>query len=721
MNRPLVLAFAMTKILVCVAWPYASGPRHVGHAVSTFIPADVFARYHRMKGDEVLMVGGSDMHGTPTTVRADQEGVPPSVIAERYHALHAKNIEQLGVRYDLYWNTADTNHKRWTQEILLALHGKGYVYEATMVSPFCTTDNRFLPDRYVEGTCPNCGFDQARGDQCENCGRLWDPFELKDPHCKIHGTAPIPKETNHLFFRLSAFEEPLKKWMASGRDHWRHHVSTFTNSWLKEGLRDRPITRDLDWGIEVPLPGFESKRIYVWFEAVMGYFTATKEWFRRAGRPEGWKDFWYDPAAKHYYFIGKDNIVFHTIIWPAILMGYDDRLNLPYDVPATQFMNISGERMSAGRGRGVWLPDLLEQFDPDQIRYYCLATMPETKDTDFEWEDFAQRNNSEVLAVYGNFVHRALTFADKNFGQAVPEAGYLDAAGKAMVRAIEDQWKKVGQNLSYVHLKDAMREAIQLARLGNQYIDQKAPWDLIKKDRAACGTAIHVALRVSKALALVMAPFLPFSSRRLWSYLGYDSDVHAQRWEEALEDVPAGQKLRVGKPLFTKIELAAVEERPADRFDVRVAQIVDVKDHPNADKLYILLIDVGDERRQIVAGIRENYTPGQLRGRKIALLMNLQPAKLRGVPSNGMLLAGEDEKDVGLVLPPEDAPLGTQVLGVRGAPELPFSEFQTYKLQVGEGGVVYFLGKDGEVRIPLQAGGALLKIDKGFKEGTWVH
>jgi methionyl-tRNA synthetase len=710
----------MTKILVCVAWPYAAGPRHLGHAISTFIPADVFARYHRMKGDEVLMVGGSDMHGTPTMVLADQEGVSPNVVAERYHALHTKNIEQLGVRYDLYWNTADPHHAKWVREIFLALKDKGHVYEATMVSPFCTTDRRFLPDRYVEGTCPHCGFPRARGDQCENCGRILDPFELKDPKCKIHGTTPIPKETKHFFFRLSAFEKPLTKWAAKDKEHWRHHVLTFMRSWLREGLKDRPITRDLEWGIEVPVPGYESKRIYVWFEAVMGYLTATKEWYRRRNHPEGWKDFWYDPQAHHYYFIGKDNIVFHTIIWPAILLGYDPKLDLPYDVPATQYLNFSGEKMSAGRGRGVWLPDLLERFDPDQIRYYGIATMPETKDTDFEWEDFAQRNNTELLAVYGNFVHRALTFADKNFDGKIPPADFLDSTDKAMIRSIEEQWTKVGQNLEFVHLKDAMKAAVQLARLGNQYFDRKTPWDLIKRDRTACGTAIHVALRVGRSLAILMAPFLPFSSSRLWHDLGYDSDVHAQPWKDALEDVPAGQPLRVGKPLFSKIELKE-EHDPTSRFDVRVGQIVSVQEHPNADKLYILNVDLGDERRQIVAGIRKEYSMDLLRGRKIAVLVNLEPAKLRGVESHGMLLAGEDEKDVGLVLPPENAPVGTQIFGEKGAEMLPFSEFQKYKLQVGENGSVVFLGRDGETRTVLTANGVPLRVDKGLKEGTWVH
>jgi len=709
------------KILVCVAWPYASGPRHLGHAVSTFIPADVIARYHRMKGDEVLMVGGSDMHGTPTMVRADEEGVSPSVIAERYHALHAKNIEQLGVRYDLYWNTADPHHKEWVQEIFLALKKKGQVYERTMISPFCRAGNHFLPDRYVEGKCPNCGFENARGDQCDNCGHLWDPFDLIGPRCRIHGTAPEKRETSHFFFRFSALEARLKQWIFDDKEFWRLPVLTFAKSWLDEGLKDRPITRDLEWGIEVPVPGYETKRIYVWFEAVMGYLTATKEWYRRSGRSDGWKDFWYDPKARHLYFVGKDNIVFHTLFWPAILMGYDEKLTLPYDVAATQYLNFSGERMSTGRGSGIWLPELLERFDPDQIRYYGIATMPETKDTDFEWADFERRNNNELLAIYGNFVHRALTFADKNFGHEVPPATFLDATDKAMVRAIEQQAGKVAQNLEYVHVKDAMKEAIQLARLGNQYVDQKAPWNLLKSDRAACATAIHVALRVSRALAIIMAPFLPRSSSRLWHALGYDSDVHGERWDEALDDLPAGQKLRVGKPLFAKIDLRETSEDPTARFDVRIARIVDVKEHPNADKLYVLQIDLGDERRQVVAGIRKDYPIEGLRGRKVVVLANLEPANLRGIESRGMLLAGEDEATVGLLIPPEDVPLGSQIFGAKGASTLPFSDFQKYKFQVGPEGTVVFRGLGGEVQVTLSVDGKPVRVDKGLKEGTWVH
>jgi methionyl-tRNA synthetase len=710
----------MAKILVAVAWPYASGPRHIGHACSTFIPADIFARYHRMRGDDVLMVGGTDMHGTPTTVRADQEGVTPEVVANRYHALHAKNIEQLGVRYDLYWNTADPDHKRDVQEIFLRLRERGFIEDRTMTSPHCATGNHYLPDRYVEGECPRCHFPNARGDQCENCGHLLDPFELIHPRCRTHGTPPTPRETKHAFFRLSAFQDRLRTWTAD-KKHWRLPVLTFARAWLDEGLQDRPITRDIDWGIEVPLPGWDGKRIYVWFEAVMGYLTASRQFWRRSDTPDRWKEWWYDPASRHFYFVGKDNIVFHTLFWPAILMGYDEGLTLPHDVPATQFMNISGERMSAGRGRGVWLSDLLDRFDPDQIRYYATATMPELKDSEFTWEDFAQRNNSELLAVYGNFVHRGLTFAAKNFDNRIPEAGFLDATDKAMIRNIEEQWRKVGQNLEYVHFQQALREAIQLARIGNQYFDAKAPWDLVKTDKATCGTALHVALRVSRALAVILAPFLPFSSSRLWHALGYDGDIHRQPWEGALEDAPAGQPLRVGKPLFAKIELEA--EAPAseeDRLDVRVARILDVRDHPNADKLYVMDVDLGDERRQIVAGIRENYAKEDLKGRTIAFLANLQPAKLRGIESNGMLLAGEDERDVGLVLPGEGATVGVQVLGKKGAPRISFDDFRKLRLLVDEGGKVFFLGT-GTARVPLKAGESFLRVDKGIRDGSPVH
>ena len=649
------------KILVGVAWPYSSGPRHIGHVAGAYLPADIFARYHRMKGDSVLMVSGSDQHGTPTTVRADEEGKTPAEVAETFHRLHMNNFEKLGIQYELYWKTSEPAHKKVARDIFLKLRNDGNIYEKMMESPFCPNCNRFLPDRYIEGECPNCHFDRARGDQCDSCGHIWDPFDLVSPKCKICGGAPIKRGTNHFFFRLSAFEPRLREYLKD-KTYWRQHVLSFTLSWMRDGLLDRAVTRDIEWGVEIPVPGWEAKRIYVWFEAVIGYLSTSMEWARRQGEPEKWKEWWMDPKAKHYYFVGKDNIPFHTIIWPAILMGYDERLNLPYDVPANQFMNTAGAKMSAGRGVGVWLPELLERYDPDALRYYVTATMPETRDSEFTFEDLAAKNNSELLAVYGNFAHRALTFAAKNFDNAVPPAGFLDGTDKAMIRNIEEQWRKVGQNIEFVHFKDALREAMQLARLGNQYFDQKAPWDSVRKDKTACGTAIHVALRVSRALAVIMAPFLPFSSQRLWHMLGYDSNVHEQKWGEALEDISAGQKVRVGKPLFVAIEETRLaKEDEASLFDIRVARIIEVNDHPRADKLYVMQVDLGDERRQLVGGIRENYSKEELKGKGIVVLCNLQPAKLRGVESKGMLLAATDGEEIVLLRPDRECQPGAPI------------------------------------------------------------
>jgi len=688
----------MAHLLIGVAWPYASGPRHLGHAVSTFIPADVFARYHRMKGDVVLMVGGSDMHGTPTTVRADEEGVNPEVIANRYHEMHRQNIEALGVKYDLYWNTADPRHREAVGGIFTRLRERGHLYEASMVSPFCPTCARFKPDRYIEGTCPHCGFDRARGDQCDHCGNLLDPFELKSPRCKTCGSAPEPRETKHFFFRLSAFQERLGQWLSEGKSHWRPPVLSAAKAWIAGGLKDRPVTRDIEWGVPVPAAGYESKRVYVWFEAVMGYLTASQEWARRSGEADKWKEWWTDPAAKTYYFIGKDNVVFHCLFWPAILLGYDETLELPYDVTATQYLNTAGgEKMSAGRGIGITLQDLLAHFDPDQIRYYATAVMPELRDADFSWDEFVAKNNSELLAVYGNFAHRVLTFTQRNYGE-IPAAAVLDSVDQRMIRNAQDQQAKVAANLEHLHFKDALREAIQIARLGNQYFDAKAPWDLVKKDREACGTVLHVCLRVCRGLAVTLAPFLPFSSERLWTMLGESGSVHASRWDAGFAELPPGRPLAEPKPLFAKVELPAETGAEEDRLDVRAATVLAVNPHPNADKLYVVEIDLGTERRTLVAGLKEHYRPEELLGKTLAVLCNLEPAKLRGVQSNGMLLAAEDANTVA-VLEATGHPPGTQLLGTRGAPRMPFSEFQRFTIDVDSEGAAHFRGVDAKADI----------------------
>ncbi|MFQ5837188.1 MAG: methionine--tRNA ligase [Thermoplasmata archaeon] len=708
----------MAKIFLGVAWPYASGPRHIGHAAGAYIPADIFARYHRMAGNEVLMVSGSDMHGTPTTVRADEEGVPPDVVAERYHALHTKNFDELGISFDLYWKTSASAHKAVVQDVFLRLMEKGHVYEDTMEASWCPTCEKFRPDRYIEGECPHCHFSRSRGDQCEECGRMLDPFDLIQPRCKVCGEPVERRETRHLFFRLSGFQKSIKDWLKT-KGHWRPHVLHFTLAWLEEGLRDRPVTRDIDWGIEIPLEGYDSKRIYVWFEAVMGYLTASMEWARCRGEEDLWKSWWLDSDARHYYFVGKDNIVFHTIIWPAILMGYDEELGLPYDVPANQYMNFGGERMSTGRGVGVWLQDLLEAFEPDTLRYYVSAAMPENRDSEFSFEELERRTNTELVAVYGNLVHRVLTFTYKNFGK-VPPTIDLAEEDESLLREMRERWRKAGQNLEYCHFKDALKEVMQLARRGNQYFDGKAPWDLIKENREACGTALHVSLRLVKALAILTAPFLPFSADRLWRMLGYEGSVHNVSWEEALEDVPTGQTLVPPRPLFRRIEAAgATVEEEAQRLDIRVGRVVKVENHPRADKLYLVEVDLGTERRRLVVGIRQEYKTSEIEGRSIVVLCNLKPATFRGIKSEGMLLAAVEGDVISILLAGNAAP-GTQVLGSPEAPEISFEEFRKLKIRTDEEGRVHFYGTaDGE-GVPLRAGDEFIKVDRPVQSGSEV-
>lgn len=708
----------MAKVFIAVAWPYASGPRHIGHAAGVYVPADIFARYHRMRGNQVLMVSGSDQHGTPVTVAADQEGVEPAVVAERYHRIHEECFEKLGISFDLYWKTSAPGHKAVAQDVFSTLLRKGYIYEEEMYSSYCPSCKRFMPDRYIEGECPYCHYAEARGDQCENCGKLLDPFDLINPRCKVCGSTPERRKTKHFFLKLSAFEERLRGYLKD-KGYWKAHVLNFTLGWLREGLQDRPVTRDLDWGVEVPLEGYEGKRIYVWFEAVIGYLSTSMEWSRRQGNEDLWKEFWYDKEVKHYYFLSKDNIPFHTIVWPSILMGYDESLNLPYDVPANQYVNIQGEKMSASRRMGIFLPEMLSQYDPDAIRYYCAAIMPELRDTDFSWEDFANKNNEELLAVYGNFVHRVLTFTHKHFGE-VPPAANLQAEDERLLEDLEEGWRKVGQNLEYCHFKDALREIMHLARRGNQYFDTKAPWDLIKADREACGTALHVALRLVKALALMMAPYLPFSSDRIWRMLGNEGSVHQVSWDDALQDVPSGQKLLPPEPLFKRIELVAeAPEDEAQSLDIRVGRVVKVEDHPNADKLYILEVNLGTETRRLVAGIKDQYKPEEVQGKHIVVLCNLKPATLRGVKSEGMLLAAVDGDAVSILLAGSAEP-GTQVFGQQGAPQISFEEFRRLKMRVDEEGKVYFHGTGEAEGILLKAGEHPIVVDRPVRAGSEV-
>ena len=543
------------RIFIGVAWPYADGPLHLGHIAGAYLPPDIFARYHRTKGNEVLMVSGSDQHGTPITLKAEQEGKKPGEIASQYHQQFLDSWQKLGISFDLFTNTGTANHAEVSQDIFLTLLDRGYIYKSTMLQPFCPQCRRFLADRYIEGTCPYCQSPGARGDQCDECGKPINPVELIDPCCRLCNTTPQFKDSEHFFLRLSAFRDRLLAWVKQ-QTHWRPNVLNFTISYLEQGLKDRAITRDIEWGIPVPVEGFENKRIYVWFEAVIGYLSATKEWAKSGGDEEKWRSFW-QGEVKGYYFIGKDNIPFHTIVWPAMLMGYGD-LNLPYDIPANEFLTIEGKRLSTSRNWAVWLPDYLSHYDPDPLRYLLSVNMPETGDTDFSWREFIRRNNDELVATYGNLVHRVLTFVYRSFDGCVPTPGEFDSLSQALLDKAKDTLNTMDGLLYHCHFREAIRSAMSLAQETNRYLDEKSPWKTIKQDRQASATALYVAISVLSCLRTALYPFLPFSSQRLHQLLGFTGSVEDDGWQ--LHFPPPGQKLLPPQHLFSKLDEGLVEE-----------------------------------------------------------------------------------------------------------------------------------------------------------------
>ncbi len=543
------------KIFIGVAWPYANGPLHLGHIAGAYLAADIFARYHRLKGNEVLMVSGSDQHGTPITLRAEQEKTTPARIAEKYHQQFVESWQKLGISFDLYTNTETANHAEVTQDIFRTLLERGYIYKSSMSQPYCPKCERFLPDRYVEGICPYCHTPGARGDQCDFCGKPLNPGELIEPRCRICGTTPVFKDSEHFFLKLTAFNDKLLDWVRQ-QTHWRPNVLNFTTRYLEEGLKDRAITRDINWGVKVPVDGFEGKRIYVWFEAVIGYLSASKEWAKANGDETKWHAFW-QGDVKSYYFIGKDNIPFHTIIWPAMLMGYN-KLNLPYDVPANEFLTIAGKKLSTSRNWAVWLPDYLSRYAADPLRYLLSINMPETADTDFSWYEFVRRNNDELVATYGNLAHRVLTFVHRNFDASIPTPGELDSRSNELIDKARETLSAIDNLLYGCHFTSAIRSAMSLAQEANRYLDEKSPWKTIKQDRQASATSLYVAICVISSLKTMLYPFLPFSSQRLHEYLGFEGRVEDAGWE--LRFPPPGQKIPVPEPLFFKLDDKVAEE-----------------------------------------------------------------------------------------------------------------------------------------------------------------
>ncbi len=577
-------------ILVSVAWPYANGPRHIGHVAGFGVPSDVFARYQRMRGARVLMVSGTDEHGTPITYGADRLGISPREFADRNNAIIVEDLRRLGLTYDTFTRTTTQNHYRVTQDLFRTLYDKGYIVPRTQLGAVSPSTGRTLPDRYIEGTCPICGYGEARGDQCDNCGNQLDPVDLINPRSRFNGETPVFRETEHFFFELPAFAERLTEWIGAQR-HWRPNVRRYSLNFVAD-LKPRAITRDLDWGVPIPLPGWEDrpdKRIYVWFDAVIGYLSASIEWAASRGTPEAWREWWQDPAARGYYFMGKDNITFHTVMWPSILLGVGD-LDLPYEVASSEFLTMEGRQFSSSRGHVIEVGDFLSRYDADALRFYLTIAGPETTDTDFTWAEFVRRNNDELVGTWGNLVHRTLVNAHSNFG-AVPQPGELGERDRRLLAEVEGGFASVGGLLDGARFKAGITEVLRLAALVNQYLGEEQPWHRIKDDRARAATTLFVAVRCVDSLKTLMAPFLPFSGQRLHEMLGYSDVIAPQpvvrereeeggrrhcvltgdydatpRWQPS--EIPPGRPLPKPAALFRKLDDSVVEQE-LDRMRAR--------------------------------------------------------------------------------------------------------------------------------------------------------
>jgi methionyl-tRNA synthetase len=550
------------KFLVTAALPYANGPLHLGHLAGAYIPADIYVRFQRLKKADVLFICGSDEHGVPITIRADKEQVSPQEIVDRYHASMKKSFEGIGVAFDNYSRTSLPLHHKISQDFFLDLYHKGLITEQSIRQYFCATCSRFLPDRYIEGECPHCHRPGARGDQCEACGRWLEPEQLITPKCKICGSSPELRETKHWYFRLSEFQKRLEEWQDSKTD-WKNNVREFCSGWFKEGLTDRPITRDIDWGIPVPLPNAEGKVLYVWFDAPIGYISSSVEWAQNQGKPERWRDYWFDPKTRLIHFIGKDNIVFHAIVWPATLMAHGEFI-LPAQIPANEFLNIEGKKISTSRNWAVWVHEYLDVFPPDPLRYFLAANAPENKDADFTWKDFQVRNNSELADVLGNLINRSLSFIEKHFNGQVPPAGNLTDSDRAILAAVEEATNRMGGALEDFQVRRAIGELMDLARSGNKYINDEAPWSSLKTDRSRCATTLNTAVQLQAALSILMEPFLPFSAEKLWHMLNAPGSHREQIWSDIPKfRLPDHHPLGKREILFSKIEDGIIEAQMA--------------------------------------------------------------------------------------------------------------------------------------------------------------
>ena len=677
------------RTLVTCALPYANGPVHIGHLAGVYIPADIYVRYLRMRGEEVLYVCGSDEHGVPITIKARQLGCTPQDIVDKYHKIIDESFKGLGINFDIYGRTSSKVHEKNASEFFRKLYDEGKFITRESEQYYDPEAKTFLADRYIVGTCPKCGAEGAYGDQCEKCGSTLSPEELINPKSKLSGAEPIKKKTTHWYLPLQDYEQWLRQWILEGHKEWRSNVYGQVKSWLDGGLQPRAVTRDLDWGVPVPVEGAEGKVLYVWFDAPIGYISNTQELL-----PDSWEKWWKSEDTRLVHFIGKDNIVFHCIVFPAMLKAYGDGYILPDNVPANEFLNLEGDKISTSRGWAVWAHEYLKDFPgkEDVLRYVLTANAPETKDNDFSWKDFQTRNNSELVAIFGNFVNRAVVLTHKYFDGKVPAAGELLEVDREVLAQIPELKASLEKNIEGFHFREALKDAMSIARLGNKYISDTEPWKVAKTDIARTATILNVSLQICANLGIAFEAFTPFSAEKLRKMLGSPLDWNLLGQSDILKE---GHQIGEAELLFSKVEDAEIQkqldrldairkereeaakaeaakqvapQKPECSFeqfesmDIRTATVLEAERVPKTDKLLKLTIDTGIDKRTIVSGIAEYYTPEQMLGKQICILANLAPRKIKGIESKGMILmARQGDGKMRFITPQEALANGAQI------------------------------------------------------------
>jgi methionyl-tRNA synthetase len=677
------------RILVTSALPYANGPIHLGHLAGAYLPADIFVRYHRLNKKDIIFICGSDEHGVPILLRARKENVSPQEIVDRYHERNKNSFHNFGINFDYYGRTSSKVHHETSQEFFRTLAQKENFVLKTDEQLYDSEAKIFLADRFVRGECPNCQFPEAYGDQCEKCGSSLSPMDLVNPRSAITNSKPVLKKSTHWYLPLAKFQPELEKWVKK-HPEWKTNVLGQIRSWFDQGLKDRAVTRDLPWGVEIPKDvaqraGVEAdgKVLYVWFDAPIGYISATKEWAAEKGNPDLWKEYWQRDDTRLIHFIGKDNIVFHCIIFPAMLHAHGDYV-LPENVPANEFLNLEGDKLSTSRNYAVWLEDYLNNFEPDSLRYCLASNLPETKDSDFSWKDFQARNNNELADILGNFINRTLTFCAKNFDGCVPTPGKYDTEDKALINTLKTAPDRIGKLIDSFLLRQAVKEMMDVTRFANKYFNDKKPWESIKNNRDKCATTIYLALETVKSLSILFDPIIPFTGIKIREILNLEQKYNPEWSQSGILSLKPGHKLKKPQIIFKKIENEEIE-RELDKLklggeekiapesntvisiddfkkvDLIVAEICSVEPVKKADRLLKMTVDIGPEKRQIIAGIAKHYKVDQLIGKKIVIVKNLAPAKIKGEVSRGMLLAAKSDDELCLLTVDGDLPNGAKI------------------------------------------------------------